>query len=351
MNRKANTVLMLGAGASRASQRELPTMRGFFGPSLDEIPKELREFLQWFYPGTPPGGFNLEEVLSYLYLSAERASSWAGMAGGATGTAHDFRYEHLLTYVQNRLEIPQHSTCDKHVAVFSRLDFEDTILTLNYDLIADQSLMKVETTETAGRRELKDWSRLYKLDGLIGEPNFYGGSPPSLSPREEEWGFYLKLHGSLDWFYCPNRGCQKNQNIHRLSPSAFPAGRVQGQPCRQCGSPLRTFMVPPLPAKRVEPAGRLSFLWNLALRELRQAARVIVIGVSFAPSDFELRWLVRQSAALRETPVELEIVNLCAEDRQAARLLFGPGCQSRMFATLDDYLAGKEIWSGKNLHN
>lgn len=343
MSEKRKTVLVLGAGASHASQLELPTMRGFFGSSLDDIPEELRGFLQWFYPHSSPDSFNLEEVLSYLYLSTERASAWAGLANGDITPEYSYCYEDLLAYVQKRLEIPRDWICEKHLEVISQLRPEDTILTLNYDLIADQSLRSVESEDTPEGRKLKTWSRLYKFSSLLGEPRFYGPAPPSLAPREEDWGFYLKLHGSLDWLCCPNRQCQYNQRFYPLSLNGFPDGQAPGRPCRFCGSPLRIFLVPPLPAKRVDTAGRLSFLWNQALRELRQAARVILIGLSFTPSDFELRWLIRQSAALRSEPVQLEVVNPSTEDQQAARLLFGPGCQARMFADMDNYLAGKEL--------
>lgn len=54
---------------------------------------------------------------------------------------------------------------------------------------------------------------------------------PSLYQHEQEKGFYLKLHGSLDWFYCLTPGCQNNTSI-------FPAGvfelsgHYEQRPCR-----------------------------------------------------------------------------------------------------------------------
>jgi hypothetical protein len=61
MQRK--TVLLLGAGASCASDFALPSMAGFFvGRNAHQ---EAMSFLQWFYPNRSPDQYNLEEVPSH----------------------------------------------------------------------------------------------------------------------------------------------------------------------------------------------------------------------------------------------------------------------------------------------
>ena len=70
----------------------------------------------------------------------------------------------------------------------------------------------------------------------------------------------------------------------------------------------------------------------------------MIIGLSFAPTDFELRWLIRQSrlppGGLQRAahPIEIQVVNPDPEHRRAARELFGNDCVMTEFDTLDEYL-------------
>src|SRR5207247_3391246 len=131
-----------------------------------------------------------------------------------------------------------------------------------------------------------------------------------------EGGFYLKLHGSLDWLYCPHAGCPNNMSLFPVGLSSLAEGQAEGQPCRYCGAPLRVLIVPPVPSKRIEDRGRLSFLWHLAFRELCDATRVVLIGVSFNPIDAALRWRVRQSMDAHNNPIAIDIVNQNRDHRE-----------------------------------
>lgn len=184
-----------------------------------------------------------------------------------------------------------------------------------------------------------------KLSGLLGYLNLWNDPPPSLLPREQEYGFYIKLHGSLDWLYCPNNGCPNNSRIFSLSVAVLADGQREGMPCRICGSALRTFIIPPVATKRLEDKGPLAFLWNLALRELTIATSISIIGISFAPTDFELRWLVRQAMELRQNRLlELHIVNKSFQHRKDIRTVF-PGNIEKIFEyeCLADYIAEHPI--------
>src|SRR5215472_15748571 len=82
------------------------------------------------------------------------------------------------------------------------LDPLDTILSLNYDLVCDHALKEVE------KQEQVTWltSRSWKMDALLGNYSYATG-PMALFTHEEQRGFYLKLHGSLDWLICSNERC------------------------------------------------------------------------------------------------------------------------------------------------
>jgi hypothetical protein len=70
-----------------------------------------------------------------------------------------------------------------------------------------------------------------------------------------------------------------------------------------------------------------------------------VIGISFAPSDFELRWLVRQAIELRSNKYyELHVVNPSKDDRQNIIKLF-PGAERSVYEyeTVKDYVEKHQI--------
>jgi hypothetical protein len=79
------------------------------------------------------------------------------------------------------------------------------VLTLNYDLIVDQ----LSGLRDAGARG----ERLQKLGVLLSDTPFLSPTPPSLTKKETTGGFYLKLHGSINWLVC------SNGNVH--TPTTF----------------------------------------------------------------------------------------------------------------------------------
>jgi hypothetical protein len=331
------TIILLGAGASKASDFALPTMKGFFDPKA--IPTNLEKFLSWCFQGVPLHESDLEEVFSFLDMSVNRLPTWVGHPMVVDMIGQSYPLGELLCYVRERLQIPKDSGCRKHTTLFSSLGPKDTVLTLNYDLVADHSLAEIEKGPD-GR--FKRFSRMDKLVALVGKPEFMAGEPPALLPEEQDTGFYLKLHGSLDWLYCPNQECANGTRFFVLSGERLTNGQEVGKPCRRCGFALRAFIVPPISSKHRVLGGRLGFVWNQAMRELQAATKVIVIGVSLARSDFELRWLIRLGNIARK-PSELIVVNPCSEDRKAAKHLFGPIWEMHCYDALDAYFAGREV--------
>lgn len=331
-------VLVLGAGASKASKFDLPTMAGFFGPEPSRF-KSLFTFLKWFYPDRPKSDYNLEEVLAFVDLSRIRLPVW-GEGRRASNHRYESVYAQIIDYVKYRLEVPDGESCPIHERLLSRLDPLDSIVTVNYDLVCDHALMKIEAKGSSGSPHQD--SHIGKLPGLLHEQNLYGGlQPPALMARERQRGYYLKLHGSLDWIQCPTPNCRANVNIFSTSLSLFAEGQIEGEPCRFCGSTLRTMIVPPVASKRLEDRGRLAFLWNLALREIRNASELVVIGMSLAPTDFEVRWLIREGLDVRQRAGKgkrVTVVNPCqtAVD-QVMRCVPSGEYNSSTFSSIADY--------------
>jgi hypothetical protein len=301
-----NTVVILGAGASFASAFKLPLMEGFFGEDLTAFPR-LSGFLNRFYGGRKASSFNLEEVLGYLDLSRNRIILWEPRRQLAKGVRYDEAYAECIAYLKHRLSLPpQADPCALHTKLLSSLDRGDTIVSLNYDLIADRALSAVESLSAPPSRGF----RLKKLGDLLQPRASYNNrSSPALTTEEVGSGFFLKLHGSLDWLSCPSPDCPNHQTVFPLRYWEA-LGINEGALCRACGVPLEVVLLPPVSAKRFDERGKLSLLWKIAYEELTVARRWVLIGLSLPASDFELRWLLKQAIENRDgAPLEVEVVN------------------------------------------
>jgi hypothetical protein len=280
-------------------------MAGFFAPST-AIDSNLRDFLPWFYPGSAETDYNLEEVLAFLDISRSRLQLWGIDRPERKRFPKGELYSELLRFVKQRLTIPAQGSCPLHTALLRTLAPKDSIVSLNYDVIVERSLREIERPDD--QRPYEE-TRLSKVPALIGTVIRFMQPTPSLIDREREGGFYLKLHGSLDWLYCPTPGCYNNANMYSVEVSGRNA-QEEGAPCRYCGSALQMYIVPPVATKRLEDRGRMAFIWNLALREIVGAEQLTIIGLSLAPSDFEVRWLLRQAILLRDgSPLKVSVVN------------------------------------------
>lgn len=334
-------VIILGAGASAASDFCLPTMKGFFEDDLSHH-LELDKFLKWFYGDCERSEYNLEEILGYLDLAHSQLPQWTQEDRPLYG-GKKVGYPELLSYVLQRLSTPREERCSVHRNLFSSLNDQDTIITLNYDLIADLVLQDLEKAPETGL--VSSDLRLAELGAILsGKPDLFWNSsatPLSLTPREWKWGFYLKLHGSLNWLHCVHPGCPNSLIIFPAWPDDHGNWQSAGDSCRLCGWQIQVLIVPPIGTKRVDETGRIAFLWNLALQELRKANEIAIIGVSFAPSDLALRWLIRQAMELRrgKKGLTLSVVNPSLTDREETLKCFpGGGNQTKEFGEVSAFI-------------
>jgi hypothetical protein len=91
----------------------------------------------------------------------------------------------------------------------------------------------------------------------------------------------------------------------------MPAQMAAFNECNLCGEYLETAIVPPTMYKIYEDFPMLNFIWSIAHKELMTASTIVIIGLSFAPSDSLLRWLFKSAIAPRqnEQKPKIEIVN------------------------------------------
>lgn len=273
-DRSSKTVYFLGAGASKASDFELPVMTGFFREE-DFDSKEysnLHKFIKENFPNIPFKEINLEEMITCLELSLDKFSSFGEHP---EVYLYEARRE-FDKYVKKRLiynPVEGKRWCSRHKVVFEKLKDEDTVITLNYDLIVDYTLFEISPKDNSGSLTLD--CLLYRMYSLLGKMQLMSGERPSLYHDYTKIGHYLKLHGSIDWLYCINQTCGNHQLFF---PNWIGSPQIHNQPgdlCSLCGSPLVSVIIPPTMHKSFENFPKLGFLWSLAYRELKQADKIV----------------------------------------------------------------------------
>lgn len=209
------------------------------------------------------------------------------------------------------------------------LAMEPRLISLNYDIIADNMLAA-------------------RSDGTFPD---YGCDIQTETYRN--WGKFgrlLKLHGSLNWLYCPNclrldvavsrsgRGFSKaleqlfiseggdaNDLEHRYT--------CHGSPCNNCGTSVRPVMITPTQRKDYRNP-HIAQVWYTAEQMLRSATEVVFVGYSMPPDDVEVVYLFKRGLehlqARQITVVEFDKANRAIAEHdvgQRYQSVFGAGIQ------------------------
>jgi len=340
LDKPQKTVFVLGAGASKASDFRLPVMEGFLqnldhhDPRVDQLYFYCeRTFPLSFDPKAayrPFGALSLEDVFTQIELEL---TSFASI-GGAHGSDLAVVRGQLLDYVRSRLHPHDgelRTGCKIHRALLcgeNQAKRADSVVSLNYDIIAEASMWN---GCDSGRKAVSaSYSLLQPPSGVV---MLASGSP---SYRKRKTGLLLKLHGSVDWTYCPNERCPNHLKFfpaRLLEKASMPSDTGI---CGNCGTTLEWVLVPPTMKKSFETFPKLSLIWRLAHEELKAADRVIFFGVSMAESDYYLHWLIRSSLVYRDPKPGVIVINPCEEAlNRTAKLT---GVQPRHFNDVHQYL-------------
>jgi hypothetical protein len=335
VDKPQKTVYFLGAGASNASAFKLPTMGEFFKDADFTKYCNLKQFIDKKFTGLPIEKLNLEEIVTTIELSLD---TFGTLGKHPEPYVYEARIE-LNEYVTAKLNIDTTKPCRLHEKIINaELAGENSvnsIITLNYDLVVDSTLY-AKSPRNNGDKYLKHGCLLDRMYGLSGRTELIDGERASLYHEDTKLGFYLKLHGSVDWLYCPTSTCGNHQLFF---PNWMGSESVHNRPgdlCSLCGSSLVTVIVPPTMYKTFEKFPKLGLLWSLAYRELNITDRIVIFGVSFAPSDYYLRWLFKKAITDREN--KPTIIDIDENSKVCDKIKEFTGVNSKHFPTLDEYL-------------
>jgi len=189
--------------------------------------------------------------------------------------------------------------CKYHDALVVALKARDTIISFNYDCVADHALR----TRGAGK-----WSARYgygfsRPDRVEGHALWSAEPAP---PAENSSINLLKLHGSLNFF--------------PFGADVDPI-RLRARLHRQTGNEVYEI-IPPEQAKRIGDRPVFRDLWRRAERAIRLASTVVLIGFSFPPTDTHVDSFFRMALAANTKLQRLVIANPSQSDRHRIRSVF-----------------------------
>lgn len=235
-------------------------------------------------------GVNIEEVMTFLETSSNILP-----ADSDEQKMYQKAQEYLLDFFYPFMPmISEGQHCEYLLQVFFGLNKKDSIISYNWDTIADYTL------ERANIVQLKNYANLLRADTI--EPSQY-----------RDVGLFLKLHGSFNWLTCRNSKCKYNNRI--IPPFQKKRYRLidleKQWECRECGGKkMKPQIIPPVSNKMIHKNSFLKNQWLIAREKLLDASQLVFIGYSFPQTDYYTEWLFRQ-LNLIEKPhdVKITVVN------------------------------------------
>ncbi len=278
-------VFILGAGFSYPAK--LPLQNKL----LEEILKnkdleylnyyaKIEEFLDYFFNGS----FDLEDIFtildrSYLYEENFSHLKWTdtyeirknliflivNLIDRKLNDLNTFKakYENFIKYI-----------CKNYKKV--------SVITLNWDTLLEKLVKNL------CKNIMIDYCfYTYGLDNMQHIPHI------NLKAKGEKNLKIIKLHGSINWLFCPN--------CHRLivdDKKIESIGKLN-QKCKYCQDyskidvSLENFIVTPTILKKFDNL-HLKYIWDNAFIELQEASKVTFIGYSLPKADYEFLYLLKK---------------------------------------------------------
>jgi hypothetical protein len=163
------------------------------------------------------------------------------------------------------------------------------LVSLNYDIIADNALIQASQQHHPDVA-LPD----YGCD--VATPAYVNGP---------KWGTLLKLHGSMNWLYCPtchrlevgiSRSSQLMSIMSRaINLASLDDAYTSGYECRDhaCQTKMQPILITPTHLKDYRNP-HIAGIWYHAERVLRSATRAIFVGYSLPWDDVDVIYLLKR---------------------------------------------------------
>jgi len=320
---KPKTVVFLGAGASCAEGAPLQgkLFRKYFtyynSPMNQQClrhrwDEELAMFFKTFFgidindkEGIKTASFpTFEEVLGIIEIADSQNESFKGWDTSEHVHRLISDQKPLLKHMHDILilliaEILDYTLKDKaqyHPQLIRSLHDADwlrttSFISLNYDILIDNALLKAD--EEYG----------LDLDYAIDFVNFGDEWRP---PNKENNLKLFKLHGSLNWLYCPT--CRTIRITPKEKGVCHLKWKREDCVCKKCDTLAVPIVIPPTYFKALSNL-YLRHIWHAAEQALMECDRLIFCGYSFPDADVHIRYLLKRIEMSRQSSPEVYIVN------------------------------------------
>lgn len=289
----SKTTYILGAGASKSAGG--PLVDNFLEKACklnvlkDTMP--LKGFLDNLYSVKETHDYpNIEEVLTIIDKAIQKEEPLGGFE--STSNMHSLK-EEVRYVIRKTLEKAKTKDPNKAYSRFIRQNVsqEDTLISLNYDLYLDNEIYH--------EYAWIDYGINFKT---LGAPLGDYKSFFNIENEKEDTPILLKLHGSVNWLYCPlgeeiylsQRALADIQGVQFIQPEVTPNPTV----CPEHNVDLESVIVYPTWLKSYDMY-QINQIWSLALKEISESDEIVFIGYSMPSSDMEIRYLLKKSLMVR----------------------------------------------------
>ena len=352
----SNPVLILGAGATRACGGPLtneilpPAFKPpVVGTSIFLLPTLKRYLKDEFRVAFPEAGAKgaqpplddeyppLPLLLSLLDTSIDRRDSLSPKwpLSELVRVRHAVEYA-IFGVVNEKVGLRRSAPGEKlHQRLLEKVfgnQAPPQVISLNYDILVDNAMIRSQ-------------------GAAVSFPDY--GCNIRMPEGQDTFGRLLKLHGSLNWLYCP--ACQRlellvNRARKRTEPTParmYDVMRVLGKrvTCTNCGSLSHPVLVTPTHMKDYRNP-HITSVWYEAHQMLRNVDHVVFVGYSLPENDVEVIYLLKRG--LRQVkPENMTVIEKDDQRRDLSdhpvgrryRAIFGDGIKWHM--------DGLEEWLGK----
>ena len=207
--------------------------------------------------------------------------------------------------------------------VFANL--EPVAISLNYDIILDNAMSRL-------RQSFPSYGCDIRTDTYASSICF---------------GKLLKLHGSLNWLYCPNCGrldlgiSKSGRGTVKVLHQLYRESKLErrygchGSPCYECKTFVRPVLITPTHRKDYRNP-HVAQVWYKAEQELRKCDSAVFVGYSLPEDDVDVAYLFKRGlghlASNRITVVEFDPARRTVSEHPVGaryRSLFGDGINWR----------------------
>lgn len=303
-------VVFLGAGASVAEGASVQAnlFRDYFiqkKTTRAAIDPHLIKFFKHFWHidliAEDPKTVNFptfEEALGMLELARDRNEAFRGFYSTPNSNQISHTIEDLVFLIAEILHCRLRAGNKFHTQLINNLICRNlikriTFISLNYDILIDNAL-------TAAHPNVD-------LDYGIDFTNFNIPSGWCRPRANESVGLY-KVHGSLNWLYCPV--CKGMHLTPKEKGVLTLISKDRSVKCYSCGGHYGHVLIPPTFFK-VMTNPYLVQIWEKTEYALRQCDQVIFCGYSLPDADMHIKYVLKRAQMNRtgNSVLKVSVVN------------------------------------------